>query len=311
MRVALISDVHTNLAAWDALIRHWQTRPDTIDQIWSLGDWLGYHDHHPVHLWDRIKAGRLEALRDLLGNPAIQGVIGNHDIAVLDGGAAGSYNGTASRVISSQRRQVQFSEEWRDEIAPWLRCQPHMLSPLPGIYLAHGVFHPTQPHWMPQWYADRDLKHEQSFKELCDWLNHDPVRASNQLVAVHGWHKPLILVTGHTHQQGIWQRPPRPRLNENWPDVETARIPFERIANCAENSVALEHTVMVSLMPERPVWINPGSVGEPRDMATPTPGPNWKWARYALLEWDLAEPTQAVIHLYWLPYQLAISDQQA
>lgn len=305
MRVALISDVHTNLAAWDAVVQHWQAKADSFDEIWSLGDWLGYNDHHPVHLWDRIKAGRLNALQGLLDNPAIRGVIGNHDIAVLDGGGAGGYNGTASKVISSQREQVRFSEQWRDEIAPWLRRQPHLLSPLPGVYITHGVFHPTQPQWMPHWYAGRDFKHEESFNELCDWLNQTPVEANEKLVAVQGWHHPLILITGHTHEQGVWQRPPWSRLNENWPVVDAADIPFAMIKACAERCSVLEQPVQVSLSPGRPVWINPGSVGQPRDVATPRPGQGWEWARYAILDWDFNEPAQAIIRLYWLPYQKA------
>lgn len=310
MRVALISDVHTDLAAWDALLQHWQNGPGAFDQLWSLGDWLGYNDHNPLSLWDRINAGSLPALRDLRNNPGTRAVIGNHDVAVIDGGSV-SFNGRARKVIMSQRGKVRSSEEWREEMAPWLRSQPYLLSPLPGVYLAHGAFHPTEPHLMYELYAAITIPHELSFRALRDWLTQGQAATSDKCMAANGWDSPLILITGHTHRQGLWQRPAQPHPKENWPAADNAMIPFDRIQDCATKCATLEHIVQISLTPERPVWINPGSVGESRDTGTPTCGPGWKWARYAILDWDVAQPTQAIIRLYWLPYQAATSDQQA
>lgn len=87
--------------------------------------------------------------------------------------------------------------------------------------------------------------------------------------------------------------------------VDAARISETQIQLCLAPPRVLKHTVTVPLSLERPVWINPGSVGQQRDPGTPRPGEGWEWARYAMLDWDAAKPTEATIHLYWLPYKKA------
>lgn len=318
VRIALISDVHTNLAAWDALMDH--LRNVASDQVWSLGDWLGYYDYFPLRLWDRLRTNSSPAMRHLYTTPGYSAVIGNHDLGVLNVPDSGLFNGAADAAIQRQRRELQHAREWRTpggkdgEFASWLRRQPYMLSPLPGVYLAHGVFYPDQPALMPQWYPGRDITHEQSFQRLLRWLRNGPVAAtadnedqnSQLLVAANGWREPLILITGHTHHQGVWQRPNSPSLDQDWPMADGAVVPRQEIIECAQNCRVLEHKVQVWLSVERPVWINPGSVGDPRDLATPQPrcaSGTWRWARYAVLEWEVAQPTQALVYLYWLPYQ--------
>jgi hypothetical protein len=252
--------------------------------------------------------------------PGYTAVIGNHDLGVLNVPHSGLFNGAADAAIQRQRRELQHVREWRTsagedgEFASWLRRQPYMLSPLPGVYLAHGVFYPNQPACMPQWYPGRDITHEQSFQSLLRWFGsrRDTVMTDNAdqnsqlLVAAHRWDAPLILITGHTHHQGVWQRPKSPRLDEDWPIAEGAVVPHQEIIECAKRCEVLEHKVQVWPSVERPVWINPGSVGYPRDPATPQPrctSGTWRWARYAVLEWDVAQPNQALVYLYWLPYQ--------
>lgn len=301
MRVALVSDVHTNIEAWDTLTRHLEgVAPD---QVWSLGDWLGYQDHFPLALWDRIRISRLPPLQ-LLENPDQWAVIGNHDLAVLNGSVQGLFNDEARRAIMRQRQAVENARDWQTEFAPWLQRHPYMLSPLRGVYLAHGVFYPDNPEFIPRWYPGRDVTHEQSFRKLSRWLANGSINNSDKLVALEGWYAPLILITGHTHHQGVWQRPPQPRPSEDWPLADSAQIPEERARECARNCAELRHVVRVSPSDSRPVWINPGSVGLQRDRLTQPPRceEESQWVRYAVLEWDpAAQPIEATIYLYWLP----------
>src|SRR6187397_2203685 len=80
MRVAVLSDIHANLPALDAVL----AEVPSVDGIWQLGDVVGYGPHP-----DEVVA----RLRDI----GAVGVRGNHDAAALGGREIESFNVDARR----------------------------------------------------------------------------------------------------------------------------------------------------------------------------------------------------------------------
>ena len=69
MRIAILSDVHSNLAALRAVLRHAEADA-TIDGVWCLGDIVGYG------------AEPSETIAELRARP-LTAVSGNHDLAAI------------------------------------------------------------------------------------------------------------------------------------------------------------------------------------------------------------------------------------
>ncbi len=68
MRIAVVSDVHSNLAALEAVLHDAEQR-SALDAVWSLGDCVGY-------------GPQPNEVLDLLARQSWLGVAGNHDLAV-------------------------------------------------------------------------------------------------------------------------------------------------------------------------------------------------------------------------------------
>lgn len=121
MRVALLSDVHANLAALDAVLG----AVGSIDAVWHLGDIVGYGPE-PDGVVERLVS--VDAT----------GVRGNHDAAACGGLEIDWFNADARRAI-----------EWtRDIITPatrsWLAALPERS--INGEFtLVHGS--PRDPTW--------------------------------------------------------------------------------------------------------------------------------------------------------------------
>lgn len=299
MRVALLGDVHTNIAALAAIIQ--DVRQCHVDDVWGLGDWVGYHTTYlPWLVWEKLQDPMFGRFCE---SPQTHGVIGNHDIAVCHGIPENqNYREDARSAIVKQRQQVENLKVWKDEFLPWLQHQPHMLSPLSGIYLAHGTFWLTDIEQMPFYYPGRTVSYEVSFQSLRQGITPGSHLSSEQRVcAVDGWKAPVILITGHSHLQGLWQRDPaNPQLGGDWPLVQGSQIHHEEIDAAVKNRCRLIKDCTVRVTVEQPLWINPGSVGQRRDVRTPVPD-GCDWARYAILEW-LPEESSAVVSLRWVPY---------
>ncbi len=123
MRVLLISDIHSNLVALEAVLRHARA----YDQVWCLGDVVGYGPA-PNECIERI------ALLPLLC------LGGNHDWAVAGLISDMDFNADA-------RRAVRWTQE---VLAPanleWLRQRPdHLKLPEQDVTLVHGS--PRDPIW--------------------------------------------------------------------------------------------------------------------------------------------------------------------
>jgi predicted phosphodiesterase len=121
MRVAVLSDIHSNLVALDAVL----AAVPSVDEVWHLGDVVGYGPHP-----DEVVA-RLRELGAI-------GVRGNHDAAALGGREIESFNVDARRAAEWTRATIS------DETKAWLAAQPETLE-REGFQLVHGS--PRDPIW--------------------------------------------------------------------------------------------------------------------------------------------------------------------
>ena len=122
MNVLLISDVHANLVALEAVL----TDAQNVDAIWNLGDTIGYGPR-PRESLDRMV--------DLFANPVL---VGNHDLACIGEVDITEFNPVAQ--IASRWTSLQLGMEHRE----YLRALP-AIAKVNGYTIAHGS--PRSPIW--------------------------------------------------------------------------------------------------------------------------------------------------------------------
>ena len=83
MRILVMSDIHANYTALEAVIKD----AGTVDETWCLGDLVGYGpDPNLV----------LERIREI---PSLTCILGNHDVAVIGRMPFEAFNGDARRSL--------------------------------------------------------------------------------------------------------------------------------------------------------------------------------------------------------------------
>lgn len=121
MRIAVLSDVHANLPALEAVL----AALGRVDAVWHLGDVVGYGPH-PDEVVARL--GELGAI----------GVRGNHDAAALDPGMAEWFNPDARRAIEWTAARIGPATR------AWIAGLPERCE-IDGLTLVHGS--PRDPTW--------------------------------------------------------------------------------------------------------------------------------------------------------------------
>jgi diadenosine tetraphosphatase ApaH/serine/threonine PP2A family protein phosphatase len=121
VRVAVLSDIHANLAALDAVL----AAIPSVDEVWQLGDVVGYGPHP-----DEVVARQ----RDV----GARGVRGNHDAAAVGGREIESFNVDARRAMEWTRATIN------EDTRAWLSALPEKLE-REGFTLVHGS--PRDPIW--------------------------------------------------------------------------------------------------------------------------------------------------------------------
>lgn len=194
MRWALLSDIHSNLEALEAVLRDLEKR--AVDRICFLGDLVGYG----------ASPNECAALARSSGFTAI---LGNHDRAVLSGRKLQLFNHYARRAV--EWTQAALSGGHRDYLATW----PVTMT-LPPAVMVHGALTGSDHYIL----SGTDIP-----------PNLDLLKAQHP--------EARILLFGHSHIRCFF----------------TDLDPVNRAAAGCEYPV-----------PEnRFVFINPGSVGQPRD----------------------------------------------
>jgi predicted phosphodiesterase len=165
MKIALISDIHSNLEALEATLQDLQNRD--VGCILCLGDVVGYN------------ANPAECITLLRGHNVLC-VAGNHDRAVARQIAVTDFCYTASRAVVWTRRHLDA-----DALA-FLSALPTDLS-IPGMLVAvHGALHPN------------------TGRETVRLDNDEKRRLSLDALALHP-SGARVCAFGHTHQLGIYE----------------------------------------------------------------------------------------------------------
>lgn len=126
--VALLSDIHANLVALEAVLAEVDAS-DGVAAIWVTGDTVGY---------GADPSGVLDALRD---RDAVM-VAGNHDVAVATGKGLHEFNSVAA--LAALKHQEMLSADERDHLA----ALPLVLETA-GVTLVHGSL--RDPMWEYVW----------------------------------------------------------------------------------------------------------------------------------------------------------------
>ena len=121
MRIAVLSDIHSNLVALDAVLSHL----GSVDAIWQLGAVVGYGPDP-----DGVVAR--------LGEVGAAGVRGNHDAAAVGGSEIEWFNPDARAAIEWTRDRISSTTK------AWLQALPERLVE-PDYTLVHGS--PREPLW--------------------------------------------------------------------------------------------------------------------------------------------------------------------
>ncbi len=121
MRVAVLSDIHSNLPALESVL----DAIGAFDQLWVLGDSVGYGPH-PDAVVERLRAEHAIAIQ------------GNHDAAVLGRIPTGTFNDLARAAVDWTARTM------KPDNLQWLADQPEKR--IEGDYtMVHGS--PRDPIW--------------------------------------------------------------------------------------------------------------------------------------------------------------------
>lgn len=121
MQVAVLSDIHANLVALDAVLAD----AGPVDALWHLGDVVGYGPD---------PNGVVRRLREL----GARGVRGNHDAAAVGGSEIDWFNPDARKAMEWTRITLD------DDSRAWLADLPERRTEA-GVELVHGS--PRQPLW--------------------------------------------------------------------------------------------------------------------------------------------------------------------
>ncbi len=123
MRVLILSDIHANLCAFEAVLAD----AESYDSVLFLGDLVGYGPD-PNECVERIRA-----------LPELIALVGNHDAAVLNQLSTEAFNNEARHTVTwTQDNLTQDNLDYLGEL-------PSKAKYLDDITLAHGS--PRQPVW--------------------------------------------------------------------------------------------------------------------------------------------------------------------
>jgi diadenosine tetraphosphatase ApaH/serine/threonine PP2A family protein phosphatase len=121
MRVAVISDIHSNIVALDAVL----AAAGPVDAIWQLGDIVGYGPEPDAVIARLREVGAV-------------GVRGNHDAAACGGSEIEWFNPDARRAMEWTREHISKTS------VEWLKGLPETTA-MKDIGLVHGS--PREPLW--------------------------------------------------------------------------------------------------------------------------------------------------------------------
>ena len=238
--IALISDIHANAAAFNAVKKDIKAR--NIDAVWCLGDIVGRGPEDVLTARRVYRLYKQQATAD-----QAHWLSGNHDWLVL-GKLSQDVFMDADTIVGTEsglnQKALDVALHHADNLAniseiwAWLQGLPSYYYAGDGIYLVHGVYlrdeagvidrHSVSLYGYPQ-----NLK-----RMMLNMRDHLPDAD-----------QPRLILLGHTHIAGIWR--------------------WDATAETITQQPA-DETVTLTDLGTSPAIINPGSVGFPRGSDCPT-----------------------------------------
>lgn len=242
MRIAVISDVHANSLALDAVLKD-VDRHD-VDGLWSLGDMIGrgydplrcartlmrrYHAQSAIHQQAWLCGNHEKSLLDEKGVGFVKDPDAESSISAMGG------NVYMIQMILEHRTRLFGDDHTKNaDIEKWLRSLPPYRDPLFGhVYLAHGVYELNDVGAVD---ADKTF----SVYPFDDANVSDMMQ---RLISLRGVTHGLIM-GGHTHVSRLLV----------WDDVT------QRARNVDKHLLTQHHFDLTQQL----VYVNVGSVGFPR-----------------------------------------------
>lgn len=262
MRALILSDIHANLEALNAVLDHADALAPAHHVLWNLGDTVGYGGS-PNQVIDRVRP--ISALT----------VRGNHDRVCCGSSSPLNFNPVARAAVEWTKAELT-SENIR-----WLR------------ELGQGPLHPQTAHASPTPVASEVLLAAASADRgdtpspFASVPNSDPkstavacahgspIHEDHYIVSLRDAWAPLqqmlspLTFFGHTHIQGgfgLYSNPGHPTNGASPTSRSPAKPPGEwREVRPHFFSRSRAESWSVRLSPHARYLLNPGSVGQPRD----------------------------------------------
>ncbi len=151
MRLAIVSDIHANLPAFEAVLA--DTEDTDIDEVWCLGDVVGY-------------GADPDACTSLVAERCARSLVGNHDLAVLDELDSSTFSPAAAAAV----RWTQDTA--RPETLDFLRkLEPADEEPEVALYHAS----PRDPVWEYVLWPDQAAECIRAQKRRVSFVGHSHV----------------------------------------------------------------------------------------------------------------------------------------
>jgi predicted phosphodiesterase len=269
VRLAILSDIHSNAYALQRAVA--EAEAQQVDGYVILGDVVGYLSM-PFETIEQI-------VKISSDSRAYEFIIGNHDLI-----AAGEASLRLQLPLSSDearwsiswlKRQVALGKHKAlfDRYTEMVRRHPtfkpsDMCS---GLWLMHGIAVESEDEAQRE--SSPNVFGYDSYVRDDTWEDADRLERSYQFALAYSQAseiKPRILVGGHSHRAMLWSRSAagtwtRQVLAEL---AQGERRPWSQCPRCRRNG-ACHHWNSSQPIPLSPDWqavyINPGSVGQPRD----------------------------------------------
>jgi len=156
MRYLVVADIHSNLEALQAVMRHAESHGG-FERIWCLGDIVGYGPDPGACI-------------DLLRSYPLAAISGNHDLASIDAVSSDDFNPHAKAAVLWTREQLS-PEHWEYLINNPLRREEE------DVTLLHGT--PREPIWeyfLPSVLSNSDVAESfQRFSTRCCLVGHSHI----------------------------------------------------------------------------------------------------------------------------------------
>lgn len=269
MRLAILSDIHSNFFALRRAIEHAETQ--NVDGYLILGDIVGYLGM-PFEVIERIV--------DITSNSRTYDfVVGNHDLIAageatlrlqlpLASAEARWSLGWLRRQATQGKNQALFGQ-FQDLIRQHPTFKPSGLSS--SLWLMHGVSVEGEDQNNRE--KSPNVFGYDSYIRDNTWEDAHRLERSYQISLAHARDsgvQPRIMVGGHSHRAMLWRRSDDGMwTRQSLAEIATAeRQPWRGCPRCLGDGTCrlwnATKPIPLSLDGES-VYINPGSIGQPRD----------------------------------------------